>query len=63
MLRCCPSDIVFEELGPLVQHWLTFNEPWSICQLVSCASCPTRPEQDASGRLLYQQAELACGRG
>eukprot|EP00877_Chromochloris_zofingiensis_P010272 jgi/Chrzof1/5499/Cz16g05160.t1 len=27
------ADIVFEHLGPLVKHWLTFNEPMSICHL------------------------------
>jgi beta-glucosidase/6-phospho-beta-glucosidase/beta-galactosidase len=27
------ADIVFKHLGPYVQHWLTFSEPMSICQL------------------------------
>ena len=27
------ADIVFQHLGPYVKHWLTFNEPMSICQL------------------------------
>jgi beta-glucosidase/6-phospho-beta-glucosidase/beta-galactosidase len=27
------ADIAFREFGPYVKHWLTFNEPMSICQL------------------------------
>lgn len=27
------ADIAFEHLGPYIKHWLTFNEPMSICQL------------------------------
>jgi beta-glucosidase/6-phospho-beta-glucosidase/beta-galactosidase len=27
------ADIVFQQLGPYVRHWLTFSDPMAICQL------------------------------
>jgi beta-glucosidase/6-phospho-beta-glucosidase/beta-galactosidase len=27
------ADIVFQQLGPYVKHWLTFSDPMAICQL------------------------------